>query len=174
MRRVTSTTDPAGRTTSFQWCTCGALEGIVDANGNTTSFVYNATGQLTDKVYDDGKGLKYGYEPLSGRLATMTDAKNQTTRYRYNLDDTLASVTYENAAGESLERTVEGPEDRRGSELFLRYGVSAGECDERRDGDDAIHVLAGGQRRHAAAGCGTAQDRGRAAAGNGGLADAHL
>jgi RHS repeat-associated protein len=87
---------------------CGALEKIVDAEGNATWFFYDDQGRLLEKKYDDLKGLSYTYEPLSGRLSTMTDAKNQKTRYRYNADNTLASVAYLNATtGASLEREDE-------------------------------------------------------------------
>jgi YD repeat-containing protein len=37
LRRVTATRDPAGRTTSQVWCSCGALDKIIDANGNATT-----------------------------------------------------------------------------------------------------------------------------------------
>ncbi len=39
-----------------------------------------------------------GYEPRSGRLATVTDPKGQVTTYTYARDDALLGVTFSNAA----------------------------------------------------------------------------
>jgi len=33
IRRVIATTDPLGRTVTRQWCGCGSLEALIDANG---------------------------------------------------------------------------------------------------------------------------------------------
>ena len=94
-REVERVTDPAGRTVQFQHCDgCGALEGIVDGEGNRTSFAFDMAGRLTRKEYADGTGLGYVYEPGTSRLAKMTDAKHQVTHYSYNVDNTLAAVTY--------------------------------------------------------------------------------
>lgn len=38
LRRVTATKDPLGRTVTQQWCKCGSLEALVDANGNRTEW----------------------------------------------------------------------------------------------------------------------------------------
>ena len=108
-REVERVTDPAGRTTRFERCEgCGALEGIVDAQGNRTSFAFDFAGRLTRKIYADGTELQYEYEADTSRLAKMTDAKNQVTHYRYHVDNTLAAVSYTNTLGQPLSPPTAG------------------------------------------------------------------
>jgi RHS repeat-associated protein len=81
------------RETAFEWCGCGGLGSIRDANGHTTTWVYNE-GRLVSKNFNNNSKIEYTYEPLSGRLATVKDARNQIKTYRYNVDDTLYKVLY--------------------------------------------------------------------------------
>lgn len=97
LRQLVSVTDPANRTTLYQWCKCGSLAQLVDAMGRVTKWKYDVAGHLVAKEYTDGSSIAYDYEPLSGRLSTITDEKAQKKNYSYNLDDTLARVSYANA-----------------------------------------------------------------------------
>ncbi len=98
MRRLTATRDPAGRVIRQEWCPCGALDALVDANGHRTSWVRDLQGRVIGEVRADAvTTTTYTYGPSSGRLLTMTDSKGQTTTYAYGLDDELASSTYTNA-----------------------------------------------------------------------------
>ena len=94
LRNLHSVTDPAGRTITYNWCNCGALESIQDANGNVTTWCRDLESRVTAKVFADTSHIGYTYESASGRLSTATDALNQVTTYSYNLDDTPASVQY--------------------------------------------------------------------------------
>jgi YD repeat-containing protein len=96
--RLTGTRDPLGRTVGQTWCSCGALDALVDGNGNRTSWVRDVRGRVTQEVRANGSGSTYTYGPASGRLLTVTDAKQQVTTYSYALDDAVLGMTFTNAA----------------------------------------------------------------------------
>ncbi len=96
-RELTAVEDPAGRVTTFDWCTCGSLAGITDPLGQTTTWLRDLQGRVTTKIYQDGTQLNYAYENTTSRLKSMTDAKNQTTSYSYFNDNDLKQVAYNNA-----------------------------------------------------------------------------
>jgi YD repeat-containing protein len=70
-RRI-ATRDPAGRTISQVWCDCGAMEALVDANGNRTRWERDVQGRVTREIRaDNTTDTLYTYD-LSGRLKTIT------------------------------------------------------------------------------------------------------
>lgn len=85
--------DPLGQVTEYNWCYCGALQDLFDAEGNHTQWAYNISGQLTAKTYADGKQVNYTYD-AAGRLSTITDAIGQVKTYSYYKDDQLAGIEY--------------------------------------------------------------------------------
>jgi len=96
-RQLTEISDALGRVTSFQRCSCGALESITDPLGRTTTFLRDVEKRLTTKIYPDGTQLNYTYENATSRLSSVTDARNQTASYSYFVDNNLAEVAYANA-----------------------------------------------------------------------------
>lgn len=86
--------DPAGRTTRYEWCYCGKLQKLTDAQSQVTQWAYNENGQMLSKTYADNTQDIYTYEPDTGRLATITDARYVVKTYDYNLDDSVASVSF--------------------------------------------------------------------------------
>ena len=95
-RQMDSITDPLMRTTHYNWCNCGALESIVDANTHTTTFNRDLESRVYQKVFDDHTAINYVYENTMSRLKSMTDALGQTTNYQYGVDDNLLQVSYTN------------------------------------------------------------------------------
>jgi RHS repeat-associated protein len=98
IRQASIIRDPLGRKTFLQYCNCGGLRALTDANGRTTGWSYDTQGRVTAKNYPDGTATTYGYEAKTSRLKTVTDAKGQVATYSYLKDDALASVTYTGAA----------------------------------------------------------------------------
>ena len=96
-RRI-ATRDPAGRTIAQQWCDCGSLEALVDANGNRTRWERDVQGRVTREIRaDNTTDTLYTYD-LAGRLKTVTDPKDQVTTHSYNVDDSLSGTAYTNEA----------------------------------------------------------------------------
>jgi RHS repeat-associated protein len=103
-RNLDSITDPLGQTTYYNWCACGALTSITDANGSgpgdpehTTTFIRDLQSRITSKVFADNSSIDYAYENTTSRLQSMTDANGQTTNYEYDVDDNLHRTSYSNA-----------------------------------------------------------------------------
>ena len=94
-RRI-ATRDPAGRTISQVWCDCGAMDALVDANGNRTRWERDVQGRVTREIRaDNTTDTLYTYD-LAGRLKTTTDPKDQVTTHSYNVDDSLSGTAYTN------------------------------------------------------------------------------
>ena len=96
--RPTSVIDPDGQTVRQEWCGCGALEALVDGNGNRTEWQRDAAGRVTREVRGGGAGdIQYVYENTTSRLKQIIDAQGQTTNFTYDLADDVTGVTYTNA-----------------------------------------------------------------------------
>lgn len=96
-RRVTSTRDPLGRVVTQEWCTCGSLDRLVDANGNATSWDRDVQGRAIREARADGSATRFAYETTTSRLQQVTDRKGQVKSYAYRIDDNLQQITYTNA-----------------------------------------------------------------------------
>lgn len=96
LRRVVSTRDALGREIHQEWCTCGSLNRLVDANGNATSWEYDLQGRMTKTLRANGSFEQLVYEGSTSRLRDTIDAKGQIKRHVYLLDDRLQSVQYPN------------------------------------------------------------------------------
>lgn len=96
IRQLITSIDPAQRVLQFDYCSCGAMKLLVDGNGNQTKWDFDVLGRVITKRYADNRGDDYAYEPLSGRLSTITDAKGQIKKFTYNLDGTLKKLDYQN------------------------------------------------------------------------------
>jgi RHS repeat-associated protein len=94
--------DPLSRTTQFEWCRCGSLSKLIDPMGKVTTWKRDAQGRATEKMLSDGKKYLYTYEPLSGRLATVSHPKDVlasqvTFTNRYHLNGQLQKKDYTDA-----------------------------------------------------------------------------
>jgi RHS repeat-associated protein len=96
-RQLDSITDPLGRTTLYDWCTCGSLVGISDPDSKLTAFDRDLQSRIKRKIFNDATEINYTYEDTTSRLKLVTDGLNQTTTYEYWPDGNLKNVTYANA-----------------------------------------------------------------------------
>jgi RHS repeat-associated protein len=92
-RQMDLITDPLGRQTAYNWCTCGALTSITDPRNKTTSFNRDLQSRVTSKIFADTTSMSYVYENTTSRLKSMTDAIGYVTPYSYFKDDDLKQVT---------------------------------------------------------------------------------
>ena len=108
-RHLTVVIDPLSRITQYDWCSCGSLEAITDANGNKTTWMRDAESRVTAKVYADGRVWGTTYEPSTSRVSYTNDPKGQYTIYGYNVDNSVASVKYaSDASGTALSPPTPG------------------------------------------------------------------
>ena len=97
LRRPVTRRDPAGRTTSYNWCQCGNLESLIDAEGNETSWRRDIQARIVSEERADGKKTQWTYEQTTSRLHDLTDRRGITTTLQYFLDNRLAGKTYSDA-----------------------------------------------------------------------------
>jgi len=69
----------------------GNCTSATDANGNITSYIYDARNQLISVTAAAGGTVAYTYDPVGNRTST-TDANGHTTTYTYDELDRLVSV----------------------------------------------------------------------------------
>lgn len=62
MNRVRTAKDPMGRTTTFGYCPCGALESVTDAKGQITTIDHYLNGLDSKKTYPGGSYQSYIYD----------------------------------------------------------------------------------------------------------------
>jgi RHS repeat-associated protein len=96
LRRVSSTRDPEGRVVTQQWCSCGSLDKLIDANGNATTWERDLQNRVMREVRANGSVKEFTYETTTSRLKKVKDAKLQEIHYTYGLDDKLLQTSYVN------------------------------------------------------------------------------
>ncbi|WP_240903755.1 DNRLRE domain-containing protein [Chengkuizengella sediminis] len=82
-------TNADGTKTSFN--TNGKISSIVDPNGNTISYVYDAADKLTSIQDNAGRVTTYAYH-TNGLVSSITDPANRITTYEYDAADNLIEV----------------------------------------------------------------------------------
>lgn len=117
--RTVVTVDPLGGLTRYSYA-AGALSSITDANGNVTSFAYDALRRLLSRRFPNGNSEAYSYWP-DGSLKTKTDRKGQTITYVYDAFKRLATksqssggritFSYAGAMLTAVEDTTVAPAD---------------------------------------------------------------
>lgn len=93
LRQLVLKKDPSGGVTNYEWCKCGALQGLIDPKKQVTRWTYNEQGQMTSKIFAGGLTETYTYD-LVGRLASRTDSLSQVTSFTYFKDGNLKAQTY--------------------------------------------------------------------------------
>lgn len=102
IRQVAATQDALGRTTNYEWCKCGRLQGLTDPMGRVTRWSYDERGRLLSKTFPDNTQQTYTYETSIVRLKSMTDALGQKTNYEYFADSKLKKISYTDTGGSPL------------------------------------------------------------------------
>src|SRR5262249_55157005 len=69
----------------------GRTIGTIDANGNPSTYFYDAAGEMYVEYHADGGAVVYGYDGLGRRIRT-TDALGNVTYTLYDRDDRLVQV----------------------------------------------------------------------------------
>ena len=93
MMRITSASDPLGRTTSFSYDARGLLASVTRPVIGTSSFQRNALGLLTKITDPNGHVWDFSYTNM-GQLKTETDPLGNQWQYTYNDRGLLVQIQY--------------------------------------------------------------------------------
>jgi YD repeat-containing protein len=93
--RNVSATDPSGLTTRYEWCGCGALDGMTDPGGRRVDWLHDEQGRAIARFSNGNLTWDREYDS-AGRLVATTDANGQTKTVTYNSDDTASRFDYVN------------------------------------------------------------------------------
>jgi RHS repeat-associated protein len=104
MRRNTAVTNALGAVTIFNYCSCGALESIMDAATNLTQYFYDNQGNLTNTLYADGYSVTNNYNLLGQVVSTIDSGGNGITN-TYNNQGLLTAIN--NAFGQVQSTTYD-------------------------------------------------------------------
>jgi RHS repeat-associated protein len=97
LRRLVLTRDTLGRSVTQEWCNCGALNKLIDANGNTTRWDRDLQSRVTKEVRADNSETLFVYETSTNRLKRRTDPRGQYRDNTYFKDDNIQQISYPNA-----------------------------------------------------------------------------
>ncbi|HYR83401.1 MAG TPA: hypothetical protein VE422_04910, partial [Terriglobia bacterium] len=97
-RRLVSTVDSQGRSTTRVWCNCGVLDKLVDANGSVTRWERDVQNRVSKEVRADNSETRFTYENTISRLKRRTDPKGQYRDTTYFNDDNVQQISYPNAS----------------------------------------------------------------------------
>jgi RHS repeat-associated protein len=103
VRRRIAMTNALGHYTLYNYCTCGALESIQDADGNVTSFAYDNAGHLLSTSYPDNYAV-YNYCDLMGNVTNKISGWVSVTNW-FNNQGLLYAAS--NSAGQTTMRSFD-------------------------------------------------------------------
>lgn len=110
--RVTSQTDFAGRTTTFDYTSIANATKVTDPAGRVTVDYYS-TGLRTQSVTGYGTSsaaaTSFTYDPVTEQLASITDPDNHTASYQHDARGNLTKVT--DPMGRVTTRTYDAVDD---------------------------------------------------------------
>ncbi|MGO8866374.1 MAG: RHS repeat-associated core domain-containing protein [Alphaproteobacteria bacterium] len=87
-------TDAAGQTTSYAYNAAGQLTSLTNPLGQTTSYQYDSAGDLTAIVDANSvTAASFTYDAFD-RVATYTDSEGWTVSYGYDNGDRVTKITY--------------------------------------------------------------------------------
>lgn len=98
LQHLTALTNANNAVTAYDWCGCGSLTEIFDAqNGtfNPTFLNYDNQGNLTNIVFPDSSSLTYQFD-LAGRATNVVDGAKRALQISYNIQNLPTSITSAN------------------------------------------------------------------------------
>ena len=92
---VESIASPEGRTTTITFDPQNLQTDRIESSGlNATEFSYDGRGRL-ETVQTGSRITGYTYDPVTGKVKTVTNALNQVTTYDYDIKGNLTRITYD-------------------------------------------------------------------------------
>jgi RHS repeat-associated protein len=102
---ITSHTDADGNTTGFGYDTSGNMISVADALGQITLSSYDASGNHTGLIAPSGASVQWAYDAV-GRLISATDPNGAVTSYRYSSAGLLLQMTDPTGAATAIAYTA--------------------------------------------------------------------
>ena len=102
--RLAKIIDANGNTTTYTYDAAGRRTSFIDAANRETRYTYDARGRLTKTTFADNTFTETSYDGL-GRPLTSTDQEGRVTRYAYDEAGNLLSVT--DAGGATTQYTYD-------------------------------------------------------------------
>jgi RHS repeat-associated protein len=94
-------TGPDSQTTSYMYNAAGQVTSTTNALGQTTQFQYNATSDLTSVINANGiAAATYTYDAFD-RVATFTDSEGWTVACTYDPANRITGITYPDGTAET-------------------------------------------------------------------------
>ncbi len=104
LERLRFLTNALGSVKTYDYCPCGALESIVDAETNMTQFFYDNQGNRTNVTYADNYSVTSTYNLLR-QVTSTTDTSGDNVTNAYNNQGLLVSSA--NSAGVLIANTYD-------------------------------------------------------------------
>jgi RHS repeat-associated protein len=98
MGQATAIVSPNNRTTSYGYCDCGALNSVTDPGNNTTTFLRNYLGQVTNVI--SAQGTTVIERDTLGQPVHVTSSYGLDLTYAHNLQGLVTAVN--NSAGTAV------------------------------------------------------------------------
>jgi YD repeat-containing protein len=109
MRRKVAETNALGNYTRYNYCTCGSLDFVQDAAGNSTYFFYDNLGRMTNTVYANSIYSVTNTYDLAGQLIRTSDSGGTSITNWFNNQGLQVAVS--NAFGR-VQSTIYDALDR--------------------------------------------------------------
>jgi RHS repeat-associated protein len=114
LRKPIAIVDPAGRTTQLEWCKCGDLQKLIDPLGRVTHWKRDEQGRVIEKIYPDGSKGLLAYQPMSGRISSVTEpadvaTSTPTVTFKYSLSGQKILSDYSSATVGDVSYTYADP-----------------------------------------------------------------
>jgi len=121
---LVSTTDEAGKTTTYEYDLAGRLNAVIDPLGRATRSTYDRAGrQIATAQYSDTdtllRNVGFGYD-AAGNLTSQTDANGHTSTYTFDALNQPRTITVPASSGVSI--TTSAGYDAAGNRTRLTDG----------------------------------------------------
>jgi YD repeat-containing protein len=121
VRRLTAKTNALGYFTLYNYCTCGALDSLRDAEGNYTFFFYDNLGRLLNAAYPDGYSVTNNFNLLGQLTNTIDSAGVSITNWFDN-----QGLRYAVADAVGTREFISFDDEDRATNIVNSDGVSIG------------------------------------------------
>jgi YD repeat-containing protein len=100
LQHLTNVVKANGAATAYEWCGCGSLGEIIDAQNGTHILNYDNQGNLVNEIFPDTSSVTRQFD-LAGRMTSEFDGVGRWRSFGYNNQGLAVSVTDANGTVQS-------------------------------------------------------------------------